>query len=243
MIRWLIIGILVLLWAATFTLGLLMLLGIEPGFDAGSTTSLLGTVSGGLTAVVSYFGIRLRATERELEEERFSTPMALAFGYVRNFLEPAVTALLEQARGTGPVRIHVYIPERLEELEPLSRQRILARIRDANFRDEVVKLQLDSGRARDIIAVTRSGDEPPLYFDFPTTLLTLTSLIEYKVATATGPDEVRDRVELGQRYIGKFRDYLLECVAKLNLAAHVAITDRELGFLRTGTAQPAESRT
>jgi hypothetical protein len=207
-------------------------LGVELGFDGGSATTFLGTLSTGLTAVVSYFGIQLRATERELEEERFSTPMALAFGYVRNFLEPAVTALLEHSQGrTWRVKIHVYIPERLEELEPLSRQRILARIRDANFREEIIKLQFDSGRARDIITITRSGEDRPHYFDFPTTLLTLTSLVDYKVASTTDPVTAQHKEELGQQYIRRFRDYLLECVEKLGLSKHVELTDKELGFL------------
>ena len=232
MVRGLIITVLVLLWAATAGLTLLLVLGIDPGFDVGSATTFLGTLGTGLTAVVSYFGIKLRATKRELEEERFSTPMALAFGYVRNFLDPAVTALIEQSRGsTEPVKIHVYIPEHLEELEPLSRQRTLARIREANFRDEVIKLQFDSGRVRDIITVTRTGEARPRYFDFPTTLLTLTSLVDYKIATAAEPMGAKEREALGRQYIEKFRDYVLECTGKLNLAQHVELTDRNLGFL------------
>jgi len=227
--RWLIIGILVLLWGATFALGLCLVFGIDLGFDVESAIKSIGTLSTGLTAAVSYFGIQLRSTRRELEEERFSTPMALALGYVRNFLEPAVTALIDSAG--EEVKIHVYIPERLEELEPLSRQRILARIRAADFRDDVVRLELDSGRARDIITVTRSGEERPRYFDFPTTLLTLKSLVDYKIASSNGDDGGKDREALGQQYIHRFRDYLLECAGKLHLENHIELTDAKLGFL------------
>lgn len=238
MMRWLIICVLVLLWTATAALTLLLVFGIDPGFDVGSATAFLGTLGTGLTAVVSYLGIKLRATRRELEEERFSTPMALAFGYVRNFLEPAVTALIEQSKGRAEqIKIHVYIPNHLEELETLSRQRILARIREARFRDEVIKLQFDSGRARDIITVTRAGEDTPRYFDFPTTLLTLTSLVDYKVATAAEPMGAKDREALGRQYVEKFRDYLLQCAARLNLSKHVELTDRNLGFLIAPTAE------
>jgi hypothetical protein len=230
--RWLIITVLVLLWAATFALGLGIAFGIEPGFDAESAIKSIGTLSTGLTAAVSYFGIQLRSTRRELEEERFSTPMALAYGYAHNFLEPAATALIRQSAGSGSeVKIYVYIPERLEELEPLSRQRILARIRGADFHDDIIKLELDSGRARDLITVTRSGEEQPRYFDFPTTLLTLTSLVDYKVASAASPITSADREALGREYIQRFRDYLLECIGKLRLEGNIELTDAKLAFL------------
>lgn len=236
MFRWAIISVLVLLWGATAALTLLLVFGVDPGFDVGSATAFLGTLGTGMTAVVSYFGIQLRATRHELEEERYSTPMALAFGYVKNFLDPAVTALLDQSKGhSGQVKIYIYIPEHLEELEPLSRQRILGRIRGANFQEEIIQLQFDSGRARDIITVTRTGDDHPRYFDFPTTLLTLTSLVDYKIATSTEPMGIKEREALGQQYIAKFRDYLLASVAKLNLAEHVQLTDKNLGFLDTPT--------
>lgn len=236
--RWLIISILVLLWTATFGLGLCLVFGFELGFDVESAIKSIGTLSTGLTAAVSYFGIQLRSTRRELEEERFSTPMALAFGYVRNFLEPAVTALIRSAG--EDVKIYVYIPERLEELEPLSRQRILARIRAADFREGVIQLELDSGRARDIITVTRSDEERPRYFDFPTTLLTLNSLVDYKIASSQGDDISKAREALGQQYIQRFRDYLLECTDRLHLQKNIEVTDAQLAFLdRTRKETPA----
>ena len=67
--RWLIISILVLLWSATLGLGLCLVFGIELGFDVESAIKSIGTLSTGLTAAVSYFGIQLRSTRRELEEE------------------------------------------------------------------------------------------------------------------------------------------------------------------------------
>jgi hypothetical protein len=79
--------------------------------------------------------------------------------------------------------------------------------------------------------VTRSGEEQPRYFDFPTTLLTLTSLVDYKVASAASPITSADREALGREYIQRFRDYLLECIGKLRLEGNIELTDAKLAFL------------
>ena len=108
---------------------------------------------------------------------------------------------------------------------------MLARIRENDFREGIFKLEADGSRVRDLITITKSGDDQPLYFDFPTTLLTLTSLVDYKMASSGDRHSQADREALGREYIGKFRDYLMERVEALGLGDRVALTDGELGFL------------
>ena len=231
--RFAVISILVLMWLATLAIAVAWVFGIDLGIDPEPATVLLGTVSTGLTAVVAYFGVKLETARKALEEERFSTPMALAAGYVANFIEPALTHLLKQTQANeAPPRLHIYIPKRLEELNPASRERILARIRAAHCQEEAMQLDFQEGRARDIIAITRSGNADRVYFDFPTTLLTLTALVDYKVDSAENRSAAQEKEALGHEYITHFKDFLLDRLAQLGLSEYVVLTDQKLAFLQ-----------
>jgi hypothetical protein len=240
--RYAILSLLVLMWLATLMIAVAWVLGWDLGFEAEPATVLLGTASTGLTAAVAYFGVKLEAARRELEEERFSTPMALAHGYVHNFLDPALTHLLRRTGpGEPPPRLYIFIPERLEELAPASRERILARIRAARYRDTAMNLEFSEGRARDIITITRESGGSPVYFDFPTTLLTLHALVDYKVESKAEQLSEKEKVALGAAYIAHFRAYLLQRAEALGLREYLELTDRRLAFLEAPEGPPPEA--
>lgn len=226
--RFLILLLIVCSWLATLVVGILWALGVTLPFQPEPVTLLLGLFASGLSGVVRYFSIRLEGARDELEEEKFSTPVALAYGYVQNFLEPAITALLKEG---GDPKLWVYIPESLAELEPQSRERILSRIRAKQYQKEFVNLSFEEGRSRDVLILTKSSGGNPIYFDFPNTLLTLTSLVDYKIESQGSSFSEKAKLELGRVYIEKFRDFLEKKCREKGISEWVGFTDAGLGFV------------
>ncbi|HVM62742.1 MAG TPA: STING domain-containing protein [Verrucomicrobiae bacterium] len=225
----------VALWAATLYAVLAKLLKWRLPFDLDpdALSALLGLISTAVTALVAWFSDLLRTRTEQLEEEQYSTPVALAYGYVNNFIEPLITRLLQQA---GPhaedVRLHVFIPDELADLEPAAVERTVARMHAKQFDTKVINLQLDQGRPRDVLTVMGSGGKT-MYFDFPNTLLTLKTVVDYKVHKAgrhdLDPDQARR--ELGGRFIQRFRQSVEEMLAQKKLGDYVKLTDKNLDFL------------
>ena len=173
----------------------------------------------------------MRDHEEQLEEEKYSTPVALAYGYVNNFVEPLVTRLMQQA---GPhaedVRLYIFIPDELADLEPAAVERAVARMRAKQFDTQVVHLQLDQGRPRDVLTVMKGGSNT-VYFDFPNTLLTLKTVVDYKVRSPKGTTPEKARHDLGGRFIKKFKDSVQQMVAEKHLETNIKFADPKLGFL------------
>jgi len=230
------------LWAATLYAVLAKLFKWRLPFDLDpdGLSALLGLISTAVTALVAYFGDLLRTRDEQLEEEKYSTPLALAYGYVNNFVEPLVTRLLQQA---GPqaadVRLYIYIPDELADLEPAAVERTVARMRAKQFDTKVINLQLDQGRPRDVLTVMGGGGKT-LYFDFPNTLLTLKTVVDYKVHAAKKEegDPEQTKRELGARFIQRFQKSVEEMLAQKHLTEYVRLTDKNLDFL---TPAPAAS--
>ncbi len=176
----------------------------------------------------------LAQTRAELNEERYSLAHALAYGYVHNFLEPALSHLLDQA---GPraatLRLFVYLPAELGELEPAAIQRTVARLRGLGYQTRTLHLPLQPDRTREMLALERAPEDAHRYFDFPTTLLTLRHLVEYRLESR--PDSFPDRArrELGERYIAEFRSELERHLRLKDLDRHVELVDRTLKPLAT----------
>jgi hypothetical protein len=211
--------LLALLWTSTLATALVWILVDNPPFDPEPVTVVLGLMSTATTALLSEYASRL-------EQESFSPAFALAYGYVNNFVEPVLTQLIKQHK--LDVLLYIYIPEKLAELEPRSIDRIMAHIRERNFNDEVVNLEFAEGRARDILSIRQSANNP-VYFDFPNTLLTLNSFIDYKLNTARKPShDARDL--LGRQYIGKFRDTVKEITDAKGLSSHIRFISKDLIF-------------
>lgn len=221
----------VVLWTATFLVALAWLLRWKLPFEAEPITALLGLVSVATTTLVTHFNNVLRAREDDLEEEKFSAPLALAHGYVHNFVEPLVTRLMQQAgKSAEDVRLYILIPDELADLEPAAVERTIARIRAKQFATKTVNLQFDQGRPRDVLTVMKGGDKT-VYFDFPNTLLTLKPVVDYKVRAPADTSLEQAKRELGAKFIWRFKKSVEEMLARKRLTDYVKLTDKNLGFL------------
>jgi len=227
------------LWAMTFAVALAWVCNWPLPFDAEAEpiTVVLGLVSTAGTALIGYFGVELRAREDQLAEEQYSMPMGLAYGYVHNFIAPLLRKLLREAGARATVvRLYVFIPEDLEDLETAAVDLVLARMRAANYGTKVVKLELESGRPRDVLTVLKGEEEQLVFFDFPNTLLTLQPVVRYKVRSERNESAAAAERELGRRFIKRFQEAVTQEVARAKLTDHVVLTDRHLAFLKTGAS-------
>lgn len=208
-----------LLWLATFAAAAVWAFVENPPFEPEPVTVLLGLISGAITGLLNEYAQRLA-------KEEFSTSYALAYGYVNNFLEPAITELLKQ---NSKLKFYIYLPEQLSELEPKQVERTLAKMREKNLLNQTITLEINEGRPRDILLISKRTNDS-VYFDFPTTLLTLNSYIDYKVESKSGSFAEEDRVKMGMEFIGKFKEALLKMSEKKALKEYISFTDRNLNF-------------
>jgi len=208
-----------LLWLSTFAAALVWAFVKNPPFEPEPVTVLLGLISGAITGLLNEYSQRLA-------KEEFSTSYALAYGYVTNFLEPAITELLKK---NSKLQFYIYIPERLSELEPKQVERTIIKMRERNFSNQTITLELNEGRPRDILLISKSASDS-VYFDFPTTLLTLNSYIDYKVESKSGSFSENDKIKLGAEFIGKFKEALVKMIEAKGLKEYVSFTDRNLNF-------------
>jgi len=208
-----------LLWLLTFAAGIVWAFVKNPPFEPEPVTVLLGLISGAITGLLNEYSQRLT-------KEEFSTSYALAYGYINNFLEPAITELL---KNEGRVQFFIYLPQRLDELEPRQIERTLIRMREKKFTNRTVTLEVNEGRPRDILLISK-GLNDSVYFDFPTTLLTLNSYIDYKIESKSGSFSDEDKVKLGVDFINKFKEALLKMIEVKGLKEFVRLTDKNLQF-------------
>jgi hypothetical protein len=226
-----------LLWLATFLVAVGWALGWPLPFRPDPVVLILSLVSAAVTAVVGMLAAMLHQRNEALQQERYSTPFALAYGYVNNFVEPVLTRLLSLKKPGEPLHFYIYIPEELAELYPKAIERTLARLKERRYHDEVINLEFKEGRARDIMTVVRDSDSSVRYFDFPNTLLTLVSLIDYKVESHRDHFDEDEKRQLGKLYIDKFRQEVAKLVEMKGLAAYVHFTGKELAFLEDGNGK------
>jgi hypothetical protein len=212
-----------ILWLSTLIVAICWIFWKNAPFDPEPITVVLGLISTAVTALLNEFDSRL-------EEEEFSLSYALAYGYVNNFLEPLISQLLKNVpRGQPTPRLYIYLPEKLSELEPKNIDRIIARLRAKNYEDRIVNLEFQEGRARDVLTV-RHENNSPVYFDFPNTLLSLNSLIEYKTESRKNRFADSTRERMGAEYIAKFRTVLQQLVERKALREYVHFVDKDLHF-------------
>lgn len=211
--------VLILLWLSTFIAALVWAFVKNPPFEPEPVTVLLGLVSGAITGLLNEYSQRLA-------KEEFSTSYALAYGYMNNFLEPAITELLKTNTKS---RIYIYLPEKLSELEAKQVERTITKMKEKNFSNQTVSLELKEGRPRDILLISKSITES-VYFDFPTTLLTLNSYIDYKVESKSGSFAEEDKINLGKEFINKFKEALLKMIEAKSLKEHILFVDKNLNF-------------
>lgn len=227
--------LLVLLWVCTLVVAFAWLLDWELPYKINPepATIVLGMLSAAVTALLNSYTRLVSRKQEQLEEERYSISYALAYGYMNNFIEPVITQLLVHRQpADDPPLLYVYIPAELSELSPQSIERTVARIRARQYRCEPLKLESKEGRIRDLLTICKTDNGTSLdYFDFPTTLLTLTSYVDYMVATHKNNFKEDDIIHLGKRFIQKFHQELVRMLQRANITEYVSFTDRNLDFL------------
>lgn len=210
-----------ILWLSTLVCTVLWATGVKLPFEPEPITVILGLVSAAVTALMNEYA-------NALEKEEYSVSHALAYGYVINFLEPVITSILKQTSPGERPRFYVYIPHRLQELEPKSIDRTLARLRERNLSTQSINLELTEGRVRDVLTIAMESKH--IYFDFPTTLLTLNSFIAFKTESRKNSFAEEEKQKMGEAFIKKFQETTLKMLDERNLSEYVFFIDKELKF-------------
>lgn len=181
-----------------------------------------------LLAVLTMVFAVLNQVHRWLfDESEFSPAYALALGYVSNFLAPVITQLIEDGE-KNPI-IYVYKPRQLTELSKDNLDRMKAEIRNNDFELREVNMKLKHARARDILTVQKAKDRK-VYFDFPNTLTSIVSYVDYKIASGENSSSAKVKEKLTAELIQKFYDKVDELAAQYDISSNLRYCDRELKF-------------
>jgi len=159
-----------------------------------------------------------------LDESEFSPSLAIAFGYVENFLEPAITQLIHE--GKNPM-FHIYRPNSIQELFEKNVTRTRKTIESKGFTISDIVLSSKYTRARDIILVEKEKGKQT-YFDFPGTLISLLPYIDFKIASRSNDSNEEEKEELGKKLIEKFFEKIETLVQQKGIAGHIKICDERL---------------
>jgi len=213
--------VLIILWLSTLICTVLWAIGVVLPFEPEPITVILGLVSAAFTALMNEYA-------NALEKEEYSISHALAYGYVINFLEPVITSILKQMPVGEQLKFYIYIPERLQELEPKSIDRTLVKLREKNLITQSINLELTEGRMRDVLSVMMESKH--VFFDFPTTLLTLNSFIAYKSDSKKNSFQEEEMLKMGSVYIEKFQETVSKMLEEKNISEYVFFVNKELVF-------------
>lgn len=149
-----------------------------------------------------------------MEQEKFCTANALAVGYVNNFIEPILTQLIKNNKNS---KLYIFIPEKLSDLYPKNIDRLVAELKVRNLSNKTINVKLDEGRGvRDIMTIINANGDN-VYFDFPSTLLTLNILIDYKIESKKNSFNEKEKARLGKLYIAKFKETTQNLLEEKNL--------------------------
>lgn len=179
----------------------------------------------GITIIIKEIVIQWQM--RRIESLEFSPAISLAHGYVNNFLEPAINELL--SKNGNDVKFSIYIPEDLEELTDQQIERMKIRLEADGYKLREIKLKRKSGRPHDVLTIEKQAGTVS-FFDFPRTLLSLQSYIDYKVETAKNEISEEKQIRLGKKLVEAFRNEAVRLILRKNLQDMVTFVDRSLEF-------------
>ncbi len=162
---------------------------------------------------------------RKIEVLEFSPAISLAHGYVNNFLEPAINELL--SKYGNDVKFIIYIPHDLEELSDQQIDRMKIQIEADGYKLKEIKLKRKSGRPHDILTIEKHSGSVS-YFDFPRTLLSLQSYIDYKVETAKNELSEEKQLRLGKKLVDAFKNEVQRLITKKNLNNKIHFVNKSL---------------
>ena len=163
---------------------------------------------------------------KRIERLEFSPAISLAHGYVNNFLEPVIGELLSKS-GFDSLNFKIYIPNDLEELSDQQIERIKHQIQSKGFRLKEIKLKRKTGRPHDVLTVEKQEGSVS-YFDFPRTLLSLQSYIDYKTESARNESTDLKKQSLGKNLVEAFRSEVQKLIKKKNLEKTVTFVGQSL---------------
>ncbi|MEQ8416567.1 MAG: hypothetical protein RIB71_18945 [Imperialibacter sp.] len=167
----------------------------------------------------------IRWQMKKIESLEFTPAISLAHGYVNNFLEPAISELLSK-NGAG-LNFKIYIPNDLEELSDQQIERMKHQLQAKGFRLKEIKLKRKTGRPHDILTVEKQEGSVS-YFDFPRTLLSLQSYIDYKVESAKNEMSDEKKQVLGGRLVAAFYNEVQRLIKKKNIESMVNFVGKSL---------------
>ena len=197
----------IILWSASFILSLIWIFWTNPPFEPEPLTFAFGLIAVASTAILNKYN-------NKLEQEKFCTANALAVGYVNNFIEPVLTQLIKNKKKSI---LYIFIPERISDLYPKNIDRLVSELKERNLSNKTINIELDEGRGvRDIMTIINANGDN-VYFDFPSTLLTLNILIDYKVESKKNSFNDKEKTLLGELYIEKFKETTQELLKEKNL--------------------------
>lgn len=177
-----------------------------------------------LYAIIPIFGKTIiKRLNKKVKDEELTLSYALAYGYLYNYLAPVVRRLRKNESQAEQIRFFVYIPGSLEELNPDSIDEVLTELANKDYIVRTIELSFtNEKRKKDFRTARKKNDDSKKYFDFPTTLLTLRKVIEYKLKTNSNTHIDEDVKKLAKEYILGFKTELEEL---LNLKEFDAIRD------------------
>ena len=167
--------------------------------------------------------ITIQRQMRKIESLEFSPAISLAHGYVNNFLEPAIDELL--SKNGADLDFKVFIPNDLDELSDQQIDRMKHLIQAKGFRLKEIKLKRKRGRPHDVITIEKQIGSVS-YFDFPRTLLSLQSYIDYKIDTNKNESPDIKKQVLRKKLIEAFHEEVKRLIRKKNLDSMVTFVDK-----------------
>ncbi len=175
--------------------------------------------------LVFIYGILNQLYRWLFNESEYSVVHALAEGYVSNFLAPVVVQLMED--GEKHPTVYIYKPERLSELYRNNTDRVKAKIRNQNFDVGEVNLAPKQARARDVMTVQKSKTKK-IYFDFPNTLTSLVSYIDYKISSKENNSSEKAKELFARKLINVFFEKVDELLEKESIETNIKYCNKEL---------------
>ena len=221
------------LLAASFALlaFIAILLGVAAEPDKPGSWASLFTLLSAIFAALTVIRMSMKANF----DENYSLAFALAHGYVSNFARQAIDDLKTLSPDGTFV---VFRPEGLAQLEEGAVKGFKQKIVERGYRSSVRHLEGEGKRVRDVLVVEslEGGTQARLrYVDFPSTLLTLKSLVDYRSAERKRKSEIAlssDEQEIITRnLINMFFDELVKLLATDITAGRVRFTDSSMVHL------------
>lgn len=205
------IALQVILWLATMVFAIIWAFGTEFPIEPEPLTVMLGLISVAVSGLANRYS-------HALDIEQYSVANVLAKGYVNNFVEPIMTQLMKDSNGNGnkPL-LYIFIPELLSELTPKSIDRLKVKLKSKGLSENTLKVKINEGRGvRDVMTVSNSNNEN-VYFDFPSTLFSLTDFVEFKMNSPKNSLNVELKNKIGKEYIERFKKQLIESLQEKQL--------------------------